>query len=254
MRAIRTASLAVIVAAAALAAAREVDAQGIARVYVMTPAPGQQQAFEKALTAHAQWRKQAGDPWSWSVYQVVDGEDLGSFLVRSGGHTWADLDAYDAGFGQRGDARFNADVGPLLAHISSSITQEDTSLVRMPDSPDGYTLVQVTRYHVKPEKSQAFHALVGKIHRAIVDSDWPVHYAFVNTVSGADGQDVIMAGFHDGWADFAEPDPSFDQMLARKYGEEAAGKMMHTFGDAVWGWDSMTLRLRPEMSVMHESM
>lgn len=253
MRAIRALFLVVLVAVAALAAAREVRAQNIARTYVMTPAPGQSQAFEKALTAHARWRAQAGDPWNWAVYQVVDGENLGSFVVRSGGHTWADLDAYDAGFGQQGDARFNADVGPLLAHISSSITQEDTTLARMPEGPEGYNLVHVTHYHVKPEQGQAFHALLGKIHKAIVDSDWPVHYAFANTVSGADGQSVIMAGFHDSWADFAEPDPSFDRMLADAYGQEEAGKMMQAFGDAVWGWDSMTLRFRPDMSVMHES-
>jgi len=253
MRAIRTAVL-VLVAMSVLVAAREVRAQNIARVYVMTPAPGQQQAFEKALTAHAQWRKQAGDPWNWSVYEVVDGENVGTFVVRSGGHTWADLDAYDAGFEQQGTPRFNSDVGPLLAHMTSSTTQEDTALARLPKDEARYGLIHLTHYHVKPEHGQAFHALLAKIHKAIVDSDWPAYYAFASAVSGPDGQDVIMAGFHGSWADFAEPDPAFDKMLADKYGEEEAGKMMETFGESVWGWDSVTLRLRPDMSVMHESM
>jgi len=31
-------------------------------------------------------------------------------MIRSGGHTWADLDAYDADFGPKGSARFDAAV------------------------------------------------------------------------------------------------------------------------------------------------
>jgi len=253
MRSVRTPVVLLLALAAALSA-RPARAQEVARVYVMTPAPGQGAAFERALTAHAQWRKQAGDPWNWTVYQVVDGAELGSFIVRSAGHTWADLDAYDAGFGPTGGARFEADVGPLLARMTSSITTEDTSLARWPADFSKIQLVQVTRFHVKAERGQAFHATIQKAHQALVKANWPGYYAFASTVSGENGQDVIMATFHTSWADFAEPDPDFMQVLTAAYGKDQAAALMQSLDDSLWGWDSMVLRARPDMSVMHGSM
>ena len=65
----------------------------LARIYFIEAKVGMAAGFETALKQHAEWRKEQGDPWSWFVWQVVNGENLGSFVIRSGDHAWGDFDA-----------------------------------------------------------------------------------------------------------------------------------------------------------------
>lgn len=227
-------------------------AQNVARIYEFSPAPGKGPAFEKALKAHAAWREKAGDPWTWHVYQVVNGEHLGEFIVRSGDHTWADLDAYEAGFGPKGSERFQADVAPLLASESSRIAVDDTAHQILPDTPDGYALISLVFYHLKADKTQAFDAIVDQVHKALVKSGWPGHYAWFYVVNGAEGPVRGLAIFHKDWASFKNPDPSLSQVLKNFYGSNVQEHMSRTWGENFWSTESMVLRYRPDMSVVHE--
>jgi hypothetical protein len=74
----------------------------LSRAYHAVPKAGMAAQFEAAVNAHTQWRKDNGDPWTWGVSVYDTGEHFGTYSVFSGGHSWADFDAYDAGFGPRG--------------------------------------------------------------------------------------------------------------------------------------------------------
>ncbi len=60
------------------------------------------------------------------------GENLGQFGIRSAGHSWADFDAYDAGFGPEGLVHWNATVAPLVESISSAITTVNLAISNPP--------------------------------------------------------------------------------------------------------------------------
>ena len=81
-----------------------------ARSYTVTPKDGMVPQFEAALQAHTRWRTENNDPWTWGVSTFEVGEAVGRYAIRSGGHSWADFDAYDAGFGPEGLVHWNATV------------------------------------------------------------------------------------------------------------------------------------------------
>lgn len=85
--------------------------------------------FEAAFQAHVQWRKEQGDPWQWTTYQLVNGERLGDYVIRSGNHSWADFDAYED-FLTQGSPHFYNAVGAYIDSVAGSITRVDCSLLR----------------------------------------------------------------------------------------------------------------------------
>ena len=64
--------------------------QDLTMMWEFTPKAGTGASFEAALKSHTEFRKAQGDPWDWSLYQVVVGEKVGTYFALSGGHEWAD--------------------------------------------------------------------------------------------------------------------------------------------------------------------
>ena len=226
-------------------------AQGfLAQEYMFKPKPGMGAALVTALRAHAEWRAENGDPWEWSTYEVAAGEDMGSILVRSDGHTWADWDAYEASFALQGSTHFNATVGPLLESTTSSINMLDTTITRWPEDGGDFSLFRIYIYHLIPSTGQQFTQAIKKIHDAIVQEDYPATYGFVTPVVGETGPKMILVVPASSWADFEEPERPMDQMLAELYGPEEAAQIFSDFNNSYTKIESRVLRLRPDLSVM----
>ena len=49
------------------------QSNNLAKLYFVKVKSGQGAEFAAALKEHVEWRKQAGDPWTWIVHQVVNG-------------------------------------------------------------------------------------------------------------------------------------------------------------------------------------
>lgn len=227
----------------------DAGAQDLARVYRFTPQNGG--AFEAALKTHAGDRIEHDDPWSWDVLQVVAGEDLGDFIIRSGGHAWADFDSYDRGFGAESGLHFEVSVAPLVEDVEMWITEEDTANSRLPSDaewPD-IELVELITYHVRPGQQEQFDELVGTVHGAIESSDWPVRYAWVNHVAGLGGPQKTLVIFQENWAGFEQPETPMYRMLQDELGEDEAQGVMEQFGQTFRYVETSVLRWRRDLSV-----
>ena len=150
----------------------------IARAYTFKVKQGQGAQFEEAFKQHIEWRKQAGDPWNWTTYQLTNGQNTGTYLVRSNGHTWGDLDSY-AEFLNKGSVEFNETVTPFLDSITSSISRGDPEHQNWFSNGDDVNLISVATYHLKPGKAGDMGAVLDKYHQAVTEHDYPSHYAFV---------------------------------------------------------------------------
>jgi hypothetical protein len=183
---------------------------------------------------------------------MATGVDMGTILVRSEGHTWADFDAYDASFALRGSTHFSATVGPLLESTTSSINTVDTTITRWPDDGSEFTLFQIYIYHLIPAKAQQSTRVVKRIHDAIVQEDYPANYAFVTPVVGESGPTMILVVPARSWSDFEEPDRPMDEMMEGVYGAEEAAEIFTEFTNCYTAIESRVLRLRPDLSVITE--
>lgn len=249
MRTVKIAVAALVAALFALPVAGHAQTANKAQLYRFTPKQGAQADFEAALKSHAQWREQNGDPWSWGVWQVVQGQHLGDFIVRSGGHSWADWDSYMQGFGARGSQKFGADVGPLLASEAGYVEAVDTAMVHWPEGMGTPALVEVIDFHLDPAKANGWWDAIQKFHQAIAQEEPEGYYHLIAyPVAGADGYGRLVIP-HDSWADFEQPDRGLEEIMKAVYGDEEAGEIRDAFQGAIRYSRSMVLQHRPDMSV-----
>ena len=86
------ASIAPFVVLLAVPGAAQQEAGTLAQEYWMKVKPGMGAEFEKGYRAHNEWHRN-NDAWPWETWQILVGENVGSYVIRTGGHDWADFDA-----------------------------------------------------------------------------------------------------------------------------------------------------------------
>jgi hypothetical protein len=221
----------------------------VARTYTIKVKQGMGVQFEAALQEHAQWRAANGDPWDWNVTMYETGRDLGTFGIRSGGHSWADFDAYDAGFGPQGIVHWTETVQPLVESMSSAITTTNQALSNPPPDGFAYAFVTVTTFHLRPGRGQEFNRLVAEATEIIRDK-LPGYWVWSSPISGGGpGPYINLVGFPENWAGMADPDPSFDAIMIQEMGEEGYLEWATNLGQTYRGTETFTLRRRPDMDV-----
>ncbi|MEE8477693.1 MAG: hypothetical protein V3S19_04950 [Gemmatimonadales bacterium] len=243
-------SLALVIATSVGVSATASGQDNLARTYTVKPKVGMGAQFEAALGEHAQWRIANNDPWTWGVSMVETGENLGTYGIRSGGHSWTDFDAYDAGFGPQGLVHWNATVAPLVESITSTISSTDDDLSRRP--PEGFTLafVTVTKFQLRPGRQVEFNQLVRQATEILKEGGFPGYWVWSSPVSGGGpGPYTNLVGLNSSWGDMADPDPSMEAVLMAKLGQEGFMEWIKNLGATYRGVESYTLRLRPDLSV-----
>jgi hypothetical protein len=132
--------------------------------------------------------------------------------------------------------------------MSNEITRSNRDMERMPPNPASVSLVNVTTFYILPGKQMEFNQNMMKVHEAIVEGDLPFYYASDYLVAGGSGPVFSIAGLGSSWADFADPDPDMEQVMIEMYGEEEAMEIFGGFSGAVHHWESIVLRVRPDLS------
>ncbi len=199
---------------------------------------------------HVEWRKANGETWNWTTYQVVTGPNQGDYVLRSGSHMWADFDEYDAGFGPEGGLAYGATVLSLTASASMVITSSDTTKMRLPDDLAEYNLLNVITWALVPGREAAFNEAIDKYHAAITEADAPIYYVFVNPIAGSTGPSITLVIFEKNWAGFAEDDPTLNEIMTEKYGEDGFAEIVEQISSSIVSEETQIVRLRPDLSIV----
>lgn len=221
-------------------------------VYTVTPNSGNPAAFEAAFKEHIEWRKANGDTWSWEVYDVATGE-FGKYYIRSANHSWADMDAYEAGeFAQAAQAHWMSTVQPTVESVSNTISAMNEDIVRLPDDVSALRLFQVTEFHLKSGHEQDFLAGIAKFHEVIVEEDIPFNYVMSSLIAGGVGPTMTFVALSNNWAGFAsaDGDSAMGAAMVEKYGAEEAAEVLKQVLGAISWQETQILRLRPELSML----
>lgn len=205
--------------------------------------------FEAALQKHVEWRKQQGDPWTWMVYQVVNGENLGDFYIRSGDHSWGDFDAYGE-FSAKGAMEFNKTVTPHTDAIKGTISAVDMENSLWPEDASTVNLLSVTLFHLKPGQGPVFNQAVTQAVKVIKEHNRPVHFGFENMINGLNAGAVALIEPHENWASMQGPEEDLGAFMMRVMGQEEAMKLFQQFDSTYDRAESMVLMVRPDLSVL----
>ncbi|MFZ5608947.1 MAG: hypothetical protein ACOY99_04980 [Pseudomonadota bacterium] len=227
------------------------DAAELAREYALEALPGHQAQMEAALKAHADWRKKNGDPFAWSIYQVIVGEAQSIYIVRSSGHKWADFDTYgDSDFAAKASAHYRETVAPhTTGRAVASIWRNEGKVQRWPQDGGSFKYFLVLEYVIKPGHTQRFTDAAAKFSDVANENDWPGSYAMEWLEAGGEGPKAALVIPSANWAGFADPEPSLYSLLVKKHGEAEAARIRDAFTSAIAGQKSFIVVHRPEFSV-----
>jgi len=230
------------------ALAQDEQNEGVARVVLITPKAGQSQALLKAITDYHKWIAQFEGHHRYQWYEVLTGPDTGKYIARTGNHDWADFDAsYD--WQSQADENFGNNVMPLVEDIDIWFTTEMRDLSHWPDDMAGYTHFQVESWYVKSGQYGAFRRGLKKIVDTLKAGNFPGHWGVMSVTSGGYGNEMQLVMANRGWADMAEPDPSFFEVMSTALGgPEAFDAFMSDWGATFKSGPTRMVKYLPEAS------
>ena len=228
----------------------EMPSNTLAPTYEIQVKSGHQMEFENAITEHFAMHSAANDPWRRDVWQVVAGPNLGRYFIRSGGHTWEELD--QEAEVPNDNEHIATVVLPHIESVSSKIINWMPSVSTWPPDMEPPKMADVTTYTLSYDGVEGFMNVLKKFHKMILEKESPLVYAWGEVMVGAPGPQLILALPRDGWADFKPPEPSVWGMLAEAYGEHDAKIMRATIGDAIVSKENFVSVYRRDLSHVPE--
>ncbi len=232
------------------ALAQEKKPESVVRVFVMVPKPGMTQQFEEGRKKHMDFHKKSGDTWGWETWSIDTGEGTGNYVSVAGGHTWKDLDAWDAKLGDADTADGSKNMTPFLSASLGSVwmMMPDVSRPRAGMTPP--KMQEVIHFQLKQGGDEEFNYGIRKVTEAINKTNWPANYTWFYLVNGGEQPHYVLIIPHDNWASMADLEPSFDAMLEKALGRHEAEAVTKSFDHSVAKQWSEMLTYRPDLSYM----
>lgn len=228
------------------AAAQEEPPANLSRGYHFVVKDGHGAQFEAAFKQHIEWRASQNDAWGWEVWQLEVGERLGRYVAISGGHRWEDLDAYSIPGALE---NWQQTAGPHVQQVDSWM---DRMMIRGSRPPEGElqpgAIAEVIDYKFKPGKMEAAVDTIVKVTEAANQSNWEGRYIWLAPAAGGESNILTLVLPGENWAAMRGPEKNVREMMVEALGEEAAGKLMKTFGDAVESSSTSIWRYRADLS------
>jgi quinol monooxygenase YgiN len=203
------------------AQAQETENEGVARVALITPKEGHDDALIKAITDYHHWIANFEGHHEYTWFEILTGPDTGKYIARTGGHNWADFDtSYD--WQEEAADVFTKNVAPHMQEATVQMTEEMKDFSHWPDSFEGYTHFQVENWYVHNGKGREFRQGLRKIVDTLKAANYPNYWGFFSVESGAHGNQVQLVSANRGWSDMSDPDPSFFSIMSQALGGEEA--------------------------------
>jgi len=203
--------------------------------------------LDGALKKHFGWHREHKDTFSWYVWQVASGENMGDFLVGTFGHHWKEFDAR-AAFDEADDADFIANVLPSVDKIDAGYWAYLPDASHPPTSAVPAAMTQVTHYFVRPDGFAAFQDALKDVKAAMEKANYPGYREWYRLVSGGEGPQFVLAVDRDSWADMEPPAKSLDQFLADAVGPQKAVALLNAIRTNTRYTRSYMLRYRSDLS------
>jgi hypothetical protein len=207
--------------------------------------------YEEGRKQKAEWHKQQKDPLPLYVWEVMSGDNTGSYIVGRLNQHWADLDK-PAVPDQADLDEFNKVLG---SSVESVVTRYYLALPKV--SSPGNTkptdkFSEIIAYRVRAGKDAEFNSAISRINEAIQKTKWPVSYLWLVLANGGPGGTYVLVIPHTNWADFEDkPDMKpFRQMLTDAFGAEEADSVIKRLDSSVESITTEIDKFRADLSYM----
>jgi hypothetical protein len=235
----------------ALSASGQQSAAGnLVEVHINKPKPGMEKQYEQARKKHMAWHASQKDTWPWETWEILDGENGGSFVVDTVGHSWKDYDVREK-FNDADAADANASFVPTLQEDVQSyyMFRPEMSLGSGPATPS--KMASVTFFMLTPEGVNTFIDSVKKVGEGAKKTNYPAKPTrWYQLVNGGHGPQFVLVQERDTWADFQGPEKNLDAMMEEAYGKDEGAVIMNNLRKSFRSTYSEIIRRRPDLSYM----
>ena len=241
--------LAVVVCSAAVSAAAmaQEKAGTIALVYTTKARALNVMQHEGAIKKHFEWHKANKDAFTWFIWQVTSGENIGDFVVGTFGHQWKEFDAR-AKFDEADEADFIPNVLPTTEKVDLGYWEFLPAASHPSPSGQPAAMAQVTHYFVKPDGFVAFVDAIKVLKGALDKLNYPMYAYWYRLVSGGEGPQFVVAVDRNSWSEMAGPAKSLDDALAEALGPQKAVEVLTAIRKATRYSRSYMIAYRPDLS------
>ena len=219
----------------------------IAGLEFQRPKNGMTKQYEEGRKQKAAWHKQQKDTQALYVWQVIAGDAFGTYVVGRLGNHWKDLDTPSVP-DAADEAAYEKSVGPYVESVVARYYMYLPNISRPPDSMEPPAMSEIVIFHLRYGKTGEFMNLARKINDAINKSNWPVHYEWFALVAGGHSPTFALSIPRNKWADFEEPEKSFDKILEEVYGKQEASEIIAGLGRVVESEETEIIKFRADLS------
>jgi hypothetical protein len=228
---------------AALAAAQEGN---LAQIFFQKVKPGSQAEYAAGRQRHMDWHKAKGDSWAWFAWEIVTGENTGTYAVGSFGHSFKDFDGRDEfEAADAGDAAKN--LAPFVESTTQSLYLHRADMSAPMDAAAPTKYSQIIHFQVKPESVNDFVDSVKKLGEAAKKTNVPARPEWYQLWSGGMGPEFVLALGANTWAEL-QPGRSLDAIAEDAYGKSAGAALVASFRRTVRYTYSELIAYHPELS------
>jgi hypothetical protein len=247
MRNLRSLVVCALAGVTALALVAQQKPANIMQIEFQTPKFGMTKQYEQGRKAKAAWHKQMKDPRPLFVWQIMTGEQTGTFAVGGNPVHWKDLDNPPI-TEETDQAKWDEIIGPATQSLVTHdyMVLSDLSLPSAGTMPSKYG--EVLTFNVKMGKTDEFMADVKKITDAIKKTNWPAHYTWHALLHGGKGNVFVLVIEHSSYADFEEPAKTFVMMLTEAMGKDAAMALENHLDAITDSTESQMIKFRQDLS------
>jgi hypothetical protein len=223
----------------------------IAALEFQKPKNGMVPQYEAGRKQKAAWHKQQNDPLPLFVWQVLTGEDTGTYIVGRLGQHWADFDK-PAIPDETDLAEFQKVVGNYVESVNARYYEYMPKISNPTNSNMPSKFSEILTFHVRYGKNSDFRSAIGRINEAAQKTKWPVNFYWYELAEGGTDGTYVLSLPRNNWADFEDkPDVKpFREMLKEAFGQSEADSIVDRIDGSVTKETSEIIQFRPELSYL----
>ena len=223
----------------------------IATFEFQKPKNGMVQQYEAGRKQKAAWHKQQNDPLPLYVWEILSGDNTGTYVVGRLDQHWADFDKPPVP-----DEADRGEYQKVIGNYVDSLTTGYYRLLSKINNPGDMKMPpkfsEVLVFHVRYGKTGDFRSAITQVHAAAEKTKWPVNYEWYELVNGGTAGEFALILPRKNWADFEDkPDVKpFRDMLKEAFGQAEADSIVNRIDGSVERLTSNISQFRPDLSYL----
>lgn len=223
----------------------------LADIEIVRVKPGLEEKFEAVQKIHWQWHKRQGDKWSWFVWTIESGDNIGAYVVASFGRSWTELDREFEILAPTPNPE--ADTGPFHQSVQEGYYIFRNDLDSSVDMTNPSPFASFTKVIVKADSVADFEAGLKNVHTLatslglgeVAGGRW---YELKN---GGDWPQFLLIEDRSSWANFQEGRLFESLMKASPAGPGA--EVLLRFQRSILSVRTEALRYHPGLSKIEDT-